>query len=155
MINWKFNPEDYNPDRFELVPPGDYRVRIETAEEQVSKSGYQMIKMKLKVSGFNGNIWHYMVFMNDNPDHIKMTNDNLGHIFDSFGLQAGDLNLEHWKGKVGAVHVKNEPDNKGNMQARVGYFIKREKQESLALWQEHRKGQVNPEMVNPDEEVPF
>ena len=155
MIEWRFNPEDYNPNRFELVPPGDYRVRIENAEEQTSKSGYPMIKLTLKVSGYNGNIWHYMVFMNDSPERIRMTNDNLGRIFDSFGIQAGDLNLEHWKGKVGAAAVKNEPDNKGNMRAAVNYFIQREKQNSLPMWQEHRSVQVNPEMVKPDDPIPF
>ena len=155
MIEWKFNPEDYNPDRFELVPPGDYRVRIENAEEQTSKSGYPMVKMTLKVSGYNGSIWHYMVFMNDSPERIRMTNDNLGRIFNSFGIEPGDLNVERWKGKVGAAHVKNEPDNKGNMRASVSYFIQREKQESLPMWQEHRVAQINPEMVSPDEPLPF
>ena len=155
MIEWKFNPDDYNPDRFELVPPGDYRVRIETAEEQTSKSGWPMIKMRLKVSGSNGSIWHYMVFMNDTPEHIRMTNDNLGRIFDSFAIPQGDLNLEHWKGKVGAVHVKNEPDNKNNMRAVVGYFIQREKQEDLPAWQERKPAKINPEMVKFDDSVPF
>ena len=154
MIEWRFNPEDYNPDRFELVPPGDYRVRIENAEEQTSKSGYPMIKLTLKVSGYNGNIWHYMVFMNDSPERIRMTNDNLGRIFDSFGIQQGDLNLEHWKGRVGAAAIKNEPDNKGNMRAAVNYFIPREKQEELEEWREHRP-RISPEMVKPDDPIPF
>ena len=154
MIEWRFNPEDYNPDRFELVPPGDYRVRIENAEEQTSKSGYPMIRMTLKVSGYNGSIWHYMVFMNDNPDRVRMTNDNLGRIFDSFGIQAGDLNLEHWKGKVGAAAIKNEPDNKGNIRASVNYFIQREKQDTLEQWCE-RRPRVSPEMVKPDDPIPF
>ena len=155
MIEWRFNPEDYNPDRFELVPPGDYRVRIEDAEEKTSKSGYPMVQMRLKVSGYNGSIWHYMVFMSDTPERVKITNDNLGRIFDSFGIQQGDLNLEHWKGKVGAAHVKNEPDNKNNMRAVIGYFIQRAKQDELAGWQEHAVGRINPEMVNPDVPIPF
>ena len=96
-----------------------------------------------------------MVFMNDNPDRIRMTNDNLGRIFDSFGIQAGDLNLEHWKGKVGAAAIKNEPDNKGNIRASVNYFIQREKQNSLPMWQEHRAAQMTHEMVSPDEPIPF
>ena len=154
-IDWRFNPDDYNPDRFELVPPGDYRVRIEDAEEKTSKSGYPMVKMRLKVSGYNGSVWHYMVFMNNDADAVKRTNDNLGRIFDSFGIPQGDLNLEHWKGKVGAAHVKNEPDNKNNMRAVIGYFIQREKQADLPMWQEHREAQINPEMVSPDGPIPF
>jgi hypothetical protein len=155
MIEWRFNPDDYTPDRFELVPPGDYRVRIEDAEEQTSKSGSPMVKMTLKVSGYNGNVWHYMVFMNNDAEAVKRTNDNLGRIFDSFGILQGDLNLEHWKGKVGAAHIKNEPDNKNNMRAVIGYFIQRSKQDVLPMWQEHRVAKINPEMVNPDEAIPF
>ena len=150
MITWKFNPEDYNPDRFELVPPGDYRVRIEDAEETSSKSGYPMINLTLKVSGHNGKVWHYMVFMSDSEQHARMTNDNLGRIFDSFGLALGDLNLEHWKGKVGAAEIKNEPDNKNNLRAVVSYFIQRVKQDELPAWQEHSVAKIEPE--NP---IPF
>ena len=156
MIDWRFNPDDYKPDRFELVPPGDYRVRIEDTEEQTSKSGYPMIKMTLKVSGYEGDVWHWMVFMNDTPKHVQITNDNLGRIFDSFGIPQGDLNLADWKGKVEAAHIKNEPDNKNNMRAVIGYFIQREKQDGLPMWQEHRAVHVNPEMVDPDDNpVPF
>lgn len=155
MIEWRFNPDDYNPDRFELVPPGDYRVRIEEVEEKTSKSGYPMVVMTLKVSGYNGKVWHNMVFMSDTAKHVQITNDNLGRIFDSFGIEQGDLNLEHWKGKVGAAHIKNEPDNKDNMRAVIGYFIQRAKQDVLPAWQEHRVAPINPEMVNPDEPIPF
>ena len=155
MIDWKFNPEDYNPDRFQLVPPGKYRVRIEDAEEQTSKSGYPMIKMKLKVSGYNTQIWHYMVFMSNDAEAIRRTNDNLGRIFDSFGIQAGDLNIEHWKGKAGAAEIKNEADNKGNQRATVSYFIKREEQGGLPMWQEQRPAHINSEMVNPDVGILF
>ncbi len=146
MINWKFNPNDYNPDRFELVPPGKYRVRIEEAEEQTSKSGYQMIKMVLKVSGYNSRVWYHMVFMSDTPDRMRITNDNLGRIFDSFNIPQGNFNLQDWKGKVGAADIKNEPDNKGSMRATVNYFIQRSKQDDLPAWQEH-KGSMNEDNI--------
>ena len=155
MIEWKFNAGDYNPDRFEVVPPGKYRVRIEEAEEQTSKSGYPMIKLMLKVSGRRGSVWHYMVFMNDSAEHKRMTNDNLGRIFDSFGIPQGDLNLEHWKGKVGAASIKNEPDNKGVQRAVVGYFIQREMQDELPAWQERPAAKIAPEMIEPDSPIPF
>lgn len=154
MITWKFNPADYNPDRFELVPPGKYRVRIEDAEETTSKSGYQMVKMTLKVSGYNSKIWHYMVFMSDSPEREKITNDNLGRIFDSFGIDFGDLNIEHWKGKVGAAEIKNERDNKDNLRASVSYFIRRSEQDSLPAWQENAGAKVNPEMIVPEDKLP-
>ena len=155
MIEWKFNAGDYNPDRFEVVPPGKYRVRIEEAEETASKSGYPMIKLRLKVSGSRGSVWHYMVFMNDSAEHMRITNDNLGRIFDSFGIEQGDLNLEHWKGKVGAASIKNEPDNKGVQRAVVGYFIQREMQDELPAWQEHPLAKIAPEMIEPESPIPF
>lgn len=160
-INWKYNPNDYNPDRFQLVPPGKYRVRIEEAEEQTSRSGYPMIKMTLKVSGYNSHIWHYMVFMNTDADKIRLTNDNLGRIFDSFNIAQGDLNLKDWKGKVGAAEIKNELDNRSTMRAVVSYFITRSEQEKLPAWQEYTAakpahgGVINPEPFDPSEEVPF
>ena len=155
MIEWRFNPENYNPNGYELVPPGDYRVRIENAEEQTSKTGKPMIKMTLKVSGYEGNLWNYMVFDNSTPETHRRTDNNLGRIFDSFGIPQGDMNLENWKGKIGAATIKNEPDNKGTMRAVVSWFIQREKQDSLPMWQEHRAAQVNPEMLNPEEPIPF
>ena len=155
MIEWRFNPENYKPNGYELVPPGDYRVRIENAEEQTSKTGKPMIKMTLKVSGYEGNLWNYMVFDNSTPETHRRTDNNLGRIFDSFGIAQGDMNLENWKGKIGAATIKNEPDNKGTMRAVVSWFIQREKQDSLSMWQEHRAAQVNPEMLKPEEPIPF
>lgn len=155
MIEWRFNPDNYNPKGYELVPPGDYRVRIENAEEQTSKTGKPMIKMTLKVSGYGGNIWNYMVFDNSTPETHRRTDNNLGRIFDSFGIPQGDMNLEDWKGKVGAASIKNEPDNKGTMRAAVSWFIQRDKQDELPMWQEHRAAQIKPEMVDPENPIPF
>ena len=148
MINWSYNPEDYG--KIKPVTPGQYRVRIDNAEEQVSKTGRDMIKMTLKVSGYNQKVYHYFVFLPDNPE---MTNDKLGRIFDSFGITPGDLNVLNWKGKVGAAEISNETDNQGNMQSRVKFFIQRKNQNSLPAWQENpvRQG----EMVNPDDDFPF
>ncbi len=44
MLNWRFNPANYNAEGYQLVPPGKYRVRIEDAEEQESKTGKPMVK---------------------------------------------------------------------------------------------------------------
>lgn len=115
-----------------------------------------MIKMVLKVSGYEGNVWNYMVFNNTDDEARRRTDNNLGRIFDSFSIQQGDFNLEDWKGKVGAASIKNEPDNKGTMRAVIAWFIQRNKQDTLPTWQEHRTAQINPEMVDIDEEhIPF
>ena len=148
MVNWQYNPEDYGKVR--PLTPGDYRVRIEKAEEQVSKTGKDMIKMTLKVSGSNYQLFYYMVF---DPENRKRTNDKLGRIFDSFAITPGDLNLGNWKGKVGGANVINKPDNQGNMRSEVAFFLKREKLTSLPAWQENpvKQASVNPEMVDSDE----
>lgn len=128
-INWGFDPNDV--EEFGLVPAGDHRVRIADAEETTSKSGNDMIKMTLDVSGVSSKLFYYLVFM---PDNTTMTNTNLKRLWDSFGIEPGNLNCASWIGKVGAARVKHEEYN-GDQQARISYFIARSKQEALPAWQ--------------------
>ncbi len=157
MLNWKYNPEDYG--KIQPIEPGKYRVRIEKAEEAVSKNtGKNMIKMTLKVSGHNQLVWHYIVFPmedehgNINPEEKERTNNKLGRIFDSFNIEQGNLNLTSWQGKVGAADIKNEVDNRGEMRSAINFFLRRKDQAGLPPWQEHqKKSNVNSEMVNADD----
>ena len=151
MINWKFNPNNYDPNGYQLIPPGTYRVRIENAEETTSKTDKPMIKMTLKVSGYDSTVWNYMVFDNSTPEAAKRTDNNLGRIFDSFAITPGDLNLGNWKGKVGAAQIKNEPDNKQVMRHVISWFIIRQEQDKLPAWQEHSAAPINSAMVDSDE----
>ena len=132
MIDWKFDANDYEEQSFKPIPAGDHRVRIESAEEMISKSGKEMIKMVLEISGYNNTIWHFMVFL---PDNQKLTNQKLGEIFNSFGIQPGNLNVKTWVGKVGAARVKHE-DYEGEPTAKIAYFIGKDKQEKLPPWKE-------------------
>jgi hypothetical protein len=132
MINWNFNANDYEEQTFKPVPAGDHRVRIASAEEQISNTGNQMIKLVLEVSGYNSTIWHFIVFMQDNQ---KMTNQKLGELWNSFGMQQGNLNLQTWIGKVGAAKVKHE-DYKGESKAKIAFFLNKEKQNKMAPWVE-------------------
>ena len=96
-INWDFDSKEYNPDgQFSPLPPGDYRVRIEEAEETQSKSGNDMIKVTLSVSGKSNKLWHYIVFPRENDMNYtkrkQMTNQKLGEFWESFDLKIGDLN---------------------------------------------------------------
>ncbi|MBQ3447271.1 MAG: DUF669 domain-containing protein [Synergistaceae bacterium] len=154
MLNWKYNPANYNAESYQLVPPGQYRVRIEGAEETESKTGKPMVKMKLKVSGYNGHIWNYVVLDSTSPEAVARTDDRLGRIFDSFNIPAGSMNFEDWKGKVGAAEIKNEPDNKGTQRAAVNWFIRRNEQRELPAWQEHPVAKVNPEMADLEDGLP-
>ena len=131
-INWTFDAADFEEQSFKPIPAGDFRVRIASAEEQTSKSGNQMIKLVLDVSGYNSTIWHWIVFM---PDNAKLTNQKLGELWNSFGINQGDFNLANWKGKVGAAKVKHE-DYEGNPTAKIAYFISKDRQEKLPPWKE-------------------
>ncbi len=147
MLSWKYNPENYNADgnSYQLVPPGQYRVRIEDAEETISKaSGKDMIKLTLKVSGYEGHIWYYQVLDGSTAEKRRNTDNRLGQIFDSFNIPQGDMNLENWKGKVGAANIKNELDNKETMRAVISWFIQRSKQDELPAWQEHPYSEPQP-----------
>ena len=85
MPNWNYDASDYNPDgHFTPIPPGEYRVRIEAAEETTSKAGNEMIKLTLAVSGMNSKLWYYLVFPNATDANFAqrkmMTNQSLGEI---------------------------------------------------------------------------
>lgn len=157
-IQWNFNADDYQEKSFAPIPIGDHRVRIRDAEETTSKSGNDMIKLTLDVSGHSSTLWDYIVFLPDNP---QMVNRKLGQIFSSFGIQPGDLNLEHWKGMVGAARVKHERYN-GEDQAKINYYLSKDKQTQLPAWKDPAGkasvtgggGNFAPINVN-DDELPF
>ena len=153
MVNWNFNASDYEEQSFKPIPIGDHRVRIASAEEQTSNSGRQMIKLVLDVSGYNATIWHYIVFM---PENQKLTNQKLGELWNSFGIQQGNFNLQTWVGKVGAAKVKHEEYN-GNTNPKVAYFIKKDRQDKLPAWQEpHNASASFEEVPTPnDEDLPW
>lgn len=132
MINWNFDSNMYDEQSFKPIPVGDHRVRIASAEEQISGSGRQMIKLVLEVSGYNSTIWHFVVFM---PENQKLTNQKLGEFFNSFGIQQGNFNLNSWVGKVGAAKVKHEEYN-GEASAKIAYFIHKDRQDKLPAWKE-------------------
>ena len=136
MVNWNFNASDYEETSFKPIPVGDHRVRIASAEEQISGSGRQMIKLVLEVSGYSSTIWHFIVFMNENQ---KLTNQKLGELWNSFGIPQGNFNLNSWVGKVGAAKVKHE-DYKGEPNAKIAYFINKERQDKLPAWKEPNSG---------------
>lgn len=142
MPNWNFDAKDYIPDgHFTPIPPGDYRVRIEDAEETRSKAGNEMFKLTLSVSGKKNRLWFYIVFPQAVDERFAekkvMTNQKLGEVWESFGLKVGDMNVLNWRGKVGAARVKQEMNkDRGELQNAVSYFLTRRRQEGLAPWSE-------------------
>ena len=156
MVNWQFNPNDYSEQSFTVIPVGEHRVRIEKAEEATSQAGNQMIRMVLEVSGHNGKIFHNLVFMQDNQ---KLTNQKLGELFNSFGIQPGNFNIATWIGKVGAAKVKHETYN-GEVSPKVNYFIGKDRQDKLPVWVEPSNkaeltGQAAPTPVPTPSDLPW
>lgn len=152
-INWNFNADDVE-EGFPLIPVGDHRVRIATAEEKQSGKGNDMIKLTLDISNYPGHLFYYLVFM---PDNTKMTNTSLKRLWESFGIAQGNLNLASWIGKVGACRVKHDLYN-GEETAKVSYFLDKRKQESLPPWVERSSNRTSaaPDWtVDADNAPPF
>lgn len=132
-MDWSYKREEGS---FAIIPEGDYRIRVRSAEKVLSKKGREMLALQFDVSGKNQILYHYITFLQDKPE---ITNRQLTSFFDSFkDIQDGDFDMSHWVGKVGACHVKHEESdyNGGSVQARIHYFIRANKQDSLQPWQE-------------------
>lgn len=134
---WNFKRTEQT---FQQIPAGDHRVVIESAEQAQSKAGNDMLVIKLRVSGYNSLLWHYIVFMDDKPE---ITNQKLTQFFDSFDIEDGNFNLASYTGRAGAAHVKI--DDQGY--SKVSYFIHKSKQDRLPPW----KG----DMPTPHREEPI
>lgn len=129
---WEFKREEGSGFKTN-VPAGKHRIRILSAEKAISSNGNDMLALQFEVSGYTTILYHYIVFMNDRPE---ITNRMLTQFFDSFkDIPEGDFDTSHWIGKVGACTVKHEEYN-GNINAKVGYFIHKDKQADLPPWQD-------------------
>lgn len=142
------------------VPEDKIRVRIKSAEKAVSSAGNDMLVLQLDVSGYPDIIYHYIVFMQDNP---QLTNQKLTQFFDSFkDIPDGEMDMSKWIGKVGAAKIKHEEYN-GNVSAKVHWFVHADKQGDLPAWIEPKRdggggGNDDSFMNIPtdiDEEAPF
>lgn len=140
---WQFKREERE---FEELPEGRYRVMIVDAEMAVSKSGNDMLVIKMVVSGTKRNLWNYITFLDDRPE---ITNRMLTQFFDSFGIEGGNFNLNSYIGAVGGCQVKHDQDGR----ARVQYFLSKKQQEQLPPWE----GEVElKELPKEDDgELPF
>lgn len=138
-MSWDFKREET---KFEVLPEGQYRVRIKSADKAVSKVGNDMLVLQFEVSGSTTILYHYITFLNDKPE---ITNRMLTSFFDSFkDIKEGDFNMQNWIGKVGAVKVKHEEYN-GDTTAKISYFIHKDKQADLPAW-------VEPSNVKADKD---
>lgn len=153
---WEFKREESGGFKTN-IPEGKHRVRIKSAEKAVSSKGNDMLVLQFDVSGYETTLYHYITFMNDNPE---ITNRMLTQFFDSFkDIPDGEFDTSKWIGKVGACTVKHEEYN-GNINAKVGYFIHADKQGDLPNWREPNGAEVDEQgfMKIPDnigDQLPF
>lgn len=153
---WQYQREESTSERT-VIPEGEHRIRIKSADKAVSKSGNDMLKLTFEVSGYNSLLFHYIVFM---PDRPEITNRMLTQFFDSFkDIPEGEFDTSKWIGKVGAAKVKHEEYN-GNKSAKIHYFIRANKQNELPAWREPTNNTAstgNAEMfvTPPTEDLPF
>ena len=136
-MDWKFNPENYDPDGFSIIPEGNYRVRIDEAEEVTTRiSGKPMIKLTLSVSGSNSKLWSYTVLDDSSEETRKRTDNYLGKIFDCFNIQLGNMDIASWVGKTGGAKIRHRKDDNGNTRADIHYFLKRKEVDALPAWRD-------------------
>ena len=119
-IKWNFKKTDYKDIQIQVLPTGIYEVKIESAEEAVSPSGNQMIKMVLRVAGHKNKVKHHLTF---SPQNRNMVNKALSDIYCSFNIPAGNLEPKEWIGHIGTAMLE-EAEYNGSPYNCVAYFIK-------------------------------
>ena len=135
----------------EQIPNGDYRMIIRGAEKAMSKDTVnpkKMIKLKLGVSGYAKNIYHYIVFL---PNNREITNRNLTNFFRSFGIQGGNFNLDSYLGKEGAGRV--EIDSNGY--EKVKYFLEGTMKDRLPAFAPPAKKAKVEKPKQEEDDIPF
>ena len=148
---WQFKREER---QFDSIPVGDHRVRIASVEMTTSKSGNEMLKIVLDVSGYSAKLFHYIVFLPDNP---QMTNRKLTELFDSCGISENEAgNYPAWVGRAGAVHTKED-----EFGTKVAYFISEDSKRyhDLPAWKDAGNGTKLPNGMKvadmDDDSIPF
>ena len=145
MSIWNFDPTQYQEKTFELIPAGDHRARIKSVVfrtgENAFNSGNDGYEITMEISGYNSTVRHYLVL---NPADPAKTNQAIGSLFDSFGIQDRQMgNGQNWVGKVGAVRIRHDEWN-GENRAKVAYCIPRSRQDKLPAWQGSTTVQAAP-----------
>lgn len=135
----------------ETIPNGDYRMIIRGAEKAMSKDTVnpkKMIKLKLGVSGYAKNIYHYIVFL---PNNREITNRNLTNFFRSFGIEGGNFNLDSYLGKEGAGRI--EIDSNGY--EKVKYFLEGTMKDRLPAFAPPAKKAKVEKPKQEEDDIPF
>ena len=86
------------------------------------------------------------------PENVKLTNQKLGELWNSFDIPQGNFNLQSWVGKVGGAKIKHEM-YEGETSPKIAYFISRDRQDNLAPWQEKAASTPITSVMEEMEEV--
>ena len=149
-FDWNYE-ETKNDFESEVIPNGDYRMIIRGAEKAMSKDTVnpkKMIKLKLGVSGYAKNIYHYIVFL---PNNREITNRNLTNFFRSFGIEGGNFNLDSYLGKEGAGRI--EIDSNGY--EKVKYFLEGTMKDRLPAFAPPAKKAKVEKPKKEEDDIPF
>jgi hypothetical protein len=131
MIPWDYDGSQYSKEDFvfQIAPEGEHSVKILDVRYKEASTGKDMYVLKLGLVEDTGILFYNLVF---DPDKPQMTNQNLGRIYDSFDIPAGEMDSTKWIGKVGAAKIKHETYNNKD-KAAVESFLTKERQEELGL----------------------
>lgn len=155
MANWTFDPSQYQEKNFELIPVGDYRLRIADVVEKTFKSGNPGYEITMDVSGHASKVWFYLVLDESNK---AQTNQRIGEFFDSFAIKSNSMGTgKQWVGSVGAGRIKHDEYN-GKTSAKVAYLIARNRQDKLPAWQNsgaQTQTQTTTAQVDIPSDLPF
>ena len=135
----------------EQIPNGDYRMIIRGAEKAMSKDTVnpkKMIKLKLGVSGYAKNVFHYIVFL---PNNREITNRNLTNFFRSFGIEGGNFNLDSYLGKEGAGRIETD----SNGYEKVKYFLEGTMKDRLPAFAPPAKKAKVEKPKQEEDDIPF
>jgi len=106
----RFSPmTEADLDRASLLEPGVYPFEVIAANEEISKAGNEMIKMKINVVGPNGQQAHIYDYL------MEKLAFKLRHFCEATGLlakyEAGTLSELDCEGKAGFVKIKIDAAN--------------------------------------------
>lgn len=137
MIMWNYDASQYNKDglKFVLIPEGEHPVKILDIRYSLSKTGNDTYVIKIGLLNEPGVIFYHLAFLHDRPN---ITNQNLGRIYDSFDIPAGEMNPATWIGKIGAAKIKHEIYN-NKERAVIEDFLTQERQNELGWPQKEEK----------------
>lgn len=127
---------NYEEPRQERIPDGDYRLTITHAEEVLSRSGKEMLRLTCAIPNFSKTLNFHIIYDTENRDR---TNRNLRTMFNSFGIPEGCFDFDKYVGCEGAGHI--ETDERG-MYENIRYLLTGERKNAIPA-------------VGYDKEVPF